>query len=64
MEVVIGLMKKSWKEVRYFENTGTYPHNFAIDRPWISNLWFFLIKSSSRVLVQWSDFNFVSLVYQ
>ena len=48
MEVVIGRMRKSWKEVRYFENTGTYPHNFVIDRPWIFNLWLFLIESSSR----------------
>ena len=64
MEVVTGRMRKFWKEVRYFEIIETYSHNLAFDRPWIFNLWLFLIESSSRILMQWSDFNFVSFVYQ
>ena len=64
MERDIGRTRKFWKEVRYFEIIETYSHNIAIDRPWIFNLRLFLIKSSGRLLMQWSDFNFVSLVYQ
>nr|DAT12955.1 MAG TPA: hypothetical protein [Caudoviricetes sp.] len=57
-------MRKSWKEVRCFEIIEPYPHNFAIDRPWIFNLWLFLVKSSSRILMQWNYFNIISFVYQ
>lgn len=32
MEQVIGQMRKSWKEVRYFEIIETYPHSFIVNR--------------------------------
>ena len=44
MELDIGRTRKFWKEVRYFEIIEPYPHNLAFDRPWIFNLWLFLIE--------------------
>ena len=46
MEVVIGQMRKSWKEVRYFENTGTYPHDFIVNRFNVFDL---------RFVLDWGD---------
>lgn len=31
MEVAIGRMRKSWKEVHYFEVIETYSHNFIVN---------------------------------
>lgn len=56
MEPAIGRTRKFWKEVRYFENIGTYPYNLAIDRPWIFNLWAFFNWKCNRLYLNRIDF--------
>lgn len=63
MEVVIGRMRKSWKEVRYFEILETYSHNIAIDRPWIFNLWALLDWRCNRLYFNRIDFLFSWDIY-
>lgn len=56
MEVVIGQMRKSWKEVRYFEIIETYPHSFIVNRFNVFDLRFVLNWGRNRIYSHRLDF--------